>query len=145
MSTKHPSAAVVVREHNGQPFFEAKFRHGGQQVKRRVGPAWLDRDADTREWRPRRGRVPDGSYDERAAHVAAASLVAAYVTEADDREHAEWEREARGVTFREVAHAYLRWLKDVRARSPRRCSTIGACSPSPAFRTSAGRARSPAT
>jgi len=118
MSTKNPSAAVVVREHNGQPFFEAKFRYRSRQVKRRVGPAWLDLDADTGDWRPRRGRIPDGSYDERAAHVAAASLVAAYVAEADDREHADREREARGVTFREVAHEYLRWLEDVKGAKP---------------------------
>ena len=40
MSTKNPGAAVVVREHNGQPFFEAKFRYRSRQVKRLIGPAW---------------------------------------------------------------------------------------------------------
>ena len=118
MSTKNPSAAVVVREHNGQPFFEAKFRYRSRQVKRRVGPAWLDLDTDTGDWRPRRGRVPEGSYDQRAAHVAAASLVDAYVAEADDRERTEREHKARGVTFREVAHEYLRWLEDVKGAKP---------------------------
>lgn len=51
----NPSATIVVREHRGQPFYEAMFRHGGRQIKRRIGPAWIERDADTGEWRPRRG------------------------------------------------------------------------------------------
>ena len=42
-----PNANIVVREHRGQPFYEAKFRHNGQQVKRRIGPAWLERDPAT--------------------------------------------------------------------------------------------------
>ena len=72
MSTKNPSAAVVVREHNGQPFFEAKFRYRSRQVKRRIGPAWLDRNPDTGKWNLRRkGRVPDDHYDQRGATVRA--------------------------------------------------------------------------
>jgi integrase len=118
MSTKNPSAAIVVREHHGQPFFEAKFRYRSRQVKRRIGPAWLDFEPTTGDWRPRRGRVPEGSYDERRAHVAAAQLVATYVAEAADGERTEQERRARGVTFREVAHEYLRWLEDVRGAKP---------------------------
>jgi hypothetical protein len=41
MPAPNPSATIVVREHRGRPFYEAKFRHEGQQVKRRIGPAWL--------------------------------------------------------------------------------------------------------
>ncbi len=118
MSAKNPSAAIVVREHRGQAFYEAKFRYQGRQVKRRIGPAWLVLDAATGEWRPRRGRVPDGSYDDRRAHVAAATLVADYVAQASDLERSERERRARGVTFREVAHEYLRWLADVKGAKP---------------------------
>jgi hypothetical protein len=105
-----PCAAVVVREHCGRPFYEAKFRHQGRQVKRRIGSAWLERDGNG-DWSPRRGRVPEGFLDERRAHVAAARLVASYLEEDSQREHIERERRARGTTFREVAHAYLRWLK----------------------------------
>ena len=47
--------------------------------------------------------MPDGAYDERAAIVAAALLVAAHVTEAANVERVERERRTRGVTFREVA------------------------------------------
>jgi hypothetical protein len=41
-----------------------------------------------------------------------------YVAEAADLERVERERRSRGVTFREVAHAYLAWLKDVRGAKP---------------------------
>jgi integrase len=118
MPASNPSATIIVREHRGQVFYEAKFRHHGRQVKRRIGPAWLERDPDAGDWRRRRGRIPEGAYDERSAHVAAAQLVARHVTEAADVERVEQERRARGVTFREVAHAYLRWLENVRGAKP---------------------------
>ena len=117
MSTPNPSAAIVVRTHGGQAFYEAKFRYQGRQIKRRVGPAWLDPDP-VGGWVPRRGRIADGFYDERRAHVAAAEIVARYVVEADDQERVHRERRVRGVTFREVAYAYLRWLEDVKGAKP---------------------------
>jgi hypothetical protein len=118
MPASNPTASIIVREHHGQPFYEAKFRHDGRQIKRRIGPAWLERDPDAGGWRRHRGRVADGAYDERAAHVAAAQLVSEYVAEAADIERVERERSTRGVTFREVARAYLRWLEDVRGAKP---------------------------
>jgi hypothetical protein len=38
MSASNPTASIIVREQRGQPFYEAKFRYGGRQIKRRVGP-----------------------------------------------------------------------------------------------------------
>jgi hypothetical protein len=59
------------------------------------------------------------SRDERAAHVEAAKVVATHVADAQDQERVECERRARGVTFREVAHSYLGWLKETKGgRSP---------------------------
>lgn len=113
-----PAAALVIREHDGQPFYEAKFRHSGRQVKRRLGPAWLIRERDSARWVPRPGRVRDGFLDERRAHVAAADVVLKYVTETAEVERIEEERRSRGVTFREVAHAYLEWLERVRGAKP---------------------------
>jgi integrase len=113
-----PNTNVIVREQGGQPFYEAKFRHYGRQIKRRIGPAWLERDSSSGGWRARRGRVPDGSYSERAAIVGAARIASEYVAEAADRDRIEQERRTRGVTFREVAHAYLGWLKIVRGAKP---------------------------
>ncbi|MGC2372389.1 MAG: site-specific integrase [Solirubrobacteraceae bacterium] len=118
MPTPNPSATIIVREHGGRPFYEAKFRYRSRQVKRRVGPAWLERNLDTGRWQSRRGRVPDGAYDERAAIIAASRLVASYVAEASDLERAEHEHRTRGVTFREVAQAYLGWLADVAGAKP---------------------------
>jgi hypothetical protein len=112
-----PSAAIIVRVHGGRPFYEAKFRHEGRQVKRRIGPAWLERDG-TDGWRARHGRVPGGFYDERRAHVAAAQIVSDYLAEAADIERVEHERLTRGVTFREVAQGYLSWLEDVKGAKP---------------------------
>lgn len=113
-----PNANIVIREHGGQPFYEAKFRHVGHQVKKRIGPAWLERDPKTGAWVRRRGRVPHGAFDERAAIVAAAELVAAHVADAANAERIEQERRTRGVTFREVAHSHMRWLADVAGAKP---------------------------
>jgi integrase len=125
MSAANPSAAIVIREHRGQAFYEAKFRYQSRQVKRRVGPAWLDLDPTTGAWRPRRGRVREGFYDERRAHVAAAEVVSAYVTQAADEERTKRERRARGVSFREVAHEYVRWLADVKGAKPSTLADYG--------------------
>ncbi len=113
-----PNTNVIVREQGGQPFYEAKFRHYGRQIKRRIGPAWLERDPSSGGWRARSGRVPDGSYSERAAIVPPPGSRASMLTEAADRDRIEQERRTRGVTFREVAHAYLGWLENVRGAKP---------------------------
>ena len=124
MSAPNPSPSLVIREYKGRPFWEAKFRYKSddderpRQVMRRVGPAWLERDSDTGEWRPRRGRPRDGFHDERRAHVRAAELVREYVAEARDRERAERERRNRGMTFRDLAADYLRWLEGERRAKP---------------------------
>jgi integrase len=112
-----PTHFLLLREHNGEPFYEAKFRYAGHQVKRRVGRAWLDR-ADSGEWVPRRGRVTDGFVDERRAHIAAAEIVASYVKDFNESERVEQERRTQGATFREVAHGYLMWLEKVRGAKP---------------------------
>jgi integrase len=113
-----PKATLLVREHRGQPFYEAFWRFQGRQVKRRIGPAWLERDSGSADWRRRRGRVQDGHYDEASAHVAAAQLVSDYLSAAADRDRVERERRTRGVTFREVARSYMRWLADVAGAKP---------------------------
>jgi integrase len=113
-----PKATLIVREHRGRPFYEAFWRFERQQIKRRVGLAWLERDPDSGGWRRRRGRRQEGYYDEAGAHVAAAQLVAQYVADAADRERVERERLTRGVTFREVSQSYMQWLADVAGAKP---------------------------
>jgi len=117
MPSTNPTAALIVREQRGEVYYEAFWRYQGRQVKRRLGPAWLDKDAPG-AWKPRKGRVPSGYLDERRAHVAAAERVTAYLEQARSEEAVERERLNSGVTFREVAHAYLDWLENVRDAKP---------------------------
>ncbi len=103
----------------GEVYWEVSWRHKAadettRQVKRRVGRAWLDPDGEG-GWVKRRGRAPETHLDRRRASVAADELV---------RQVDEYLlREAAGdlpeeVTFRELAHAYLEWLRDVRGAKP---------------------------
>ena len=62
--------------------------------------------------------MQEGFFDERRAHVAAAELVQRIVGDWDDAERIAAEARSRGVTFREVAHAYLDWLEHVRGAKP---------------------------
>jgi integrase len=112
----NPVASVQIRNHRGHPFYEAMFRHAGTLVKRRIGPAWLDQDGEG--WKARRGRIQDGFYDERRAHVAAAEIVSGYMADAANVERVEQERRTRGVTFREVAGSYVGWLENVKGAKP---------------------------
>ncbi len=69
------SGALVIREHKGRVFYEAKWRDsGGRQVKRRLGEAWLARDGHG-QWRPRRGRQLEDFLDEKAAIVEMHRLI----------------------------------------------------------------------
>lgn len=110
-------AVVVVRVGpTGVPYFEAKWRDGERrQVKRRLGPAWVEPDG-AGGWRKRRGRTPDGWLDERGATVAAAEMVSAV-----ERERAaEARRAARDgiATFRRVAREWLAWKREVKRAAP---------------------------
>lgn len=116
MSSSVPTPSLVVREHNGHPFYEAKFRHGQRQVKRRVGPAWLEQRNGV--WQPRKGRVADGYFDERRAHVRAAELAAAHVDELKKAADATAERQGAGLTFRYLARDYLDWLASIKGAKP---------------------------
>lgn len=107
------SLVVAVSRATGDPFYEAKWRSdGGRQVKRRIGPAWLEADGLS-GWKRRRGRVRDGFFDERRATVRVAELVQAHVNEAA----AAKRRANRPITFREVAEDWLLWLVEVKKAS----------------------------
>ena len=117
MSSTKPTPAVVVRVgKDGTPFFEAKWRDTQRrQIKRRLGPAWLEPE-DGGGWRKRRGRVPDGWLGEREANVAAAEMVEQVER---DREQTVQAMEREGIaTFRRVAHEWLAWRRDVKGAAP---------------------------
>lgn len=105
-----PTGALVVVERGDGPVFEAKWRRGGRQVKRRLGAAWLEHDPSG-GWRPRRGRMPEGFLDEKRATARMAALVAEHDALEREIERGERERRERGVTFREVATAWLAYLE----------------------------------
>ena len=118
LSTRLPTGSLVVRTGPlGAPFYEAKWRHDGRQVKRRVGPAWVVRDG-AGGWHRRRGRVPDGWYDEKRATVRMAELVAEHADEVERRAREEQAARDRPVTFREVAADWLEWLEHVKGARP---------------------------
>jgi integrase len=113
-----PLFNLIVREQGQKLFYEVKFRYNGRQVGRRIGPAWLSSGTQHREFQKRAGRVAPGFFDERSAHVRAAEVVAQYVADERNAEALAEERRVHGATFREVAHAYLQWLEDVRGAKP---------------------------
>ena len=49
-SGSDPTGALVVAGRADGPVYEAKWRRAGRQVKRRVGPAWLERAPDDSGW-----------------------------------------------------------------------------------------------
>ncbi len=87
----------------------SKWRRGGAQVKRRVGSAWLEPAAGG-GWQPRRGRVPDGFFDEKRATVRMAAIVAEHDANAAEIERGQRKRRERGATVREMAAAWLEYL-----------------------------------
>lgn len=95
---------------------DPKWRRAGRQVKRLVGPAWLERDGEG--WRPRCGRVPDGFYDEKRATVRMARLIAEHEQAERAIEAGEIERRERGASFREVAAEWLAHLQRERGAKP---------------------------
>lgn len=145
---------VVVADNFGSPYWEAKFRRQGRQVKRRIGPAWLVRsgspDAKPNgksykrgEWIQRRGRPLGGAltHDEAAARVPA--LVAAYeqrLAEVAAKAHAERVEAARPRAFRELAHA---WRSSLDRKGTKPSTLVGydamLAEPGTAFKRGSGK------
>jgi integrase len=115
----NPVGALVVVKTNAGPMYEAKWRRLGRQVKRRIGPAWLEQSSSgAGRWRPRRGRVPAGSFDEKHAMVRMAQMIAEHEQTERAIEAGEIERRARGASFREVAAEWLEHLERERGAKP---------------------------
>ncbi len=110
-TTEIPTGALLVRAHKGQPFYEGKWRDStGRQLKRRLGPAWLEPDSGG-GWRRRRGRVRDGYLDDRRAHVLLAERIVGH------EEELASEPIDRDATFETAARLWLDHLEhEVRAK-----------------------------
>jgi integrase len=113
---------IVATARNGELVYEAGWRHREtdgslKTMKRRLGPAWLER-GENGEYRKRRGRPKPGFLHEAAAIVAKDRVIRAVEHELADAAD-EAKRAAMALpTFREVAHAYLYWLEHVQDAKP---------------------------
>jgi integrase len=112
---------VVATTRKGDLVYEAGWRHRigddvSRTMKRRIGPAWLERSETG--FIKRRGRVKPGFFDEHAAIVAKDKLVRE-VEEALARQESEAALARNApTTFREIAGAYLSWLARVKGAKP---------------------------
>lgn len=122
MEPDTPVGTLVVRRGEGAsavPFYEAKWRSSRdqRQVKRRLGPAWLEAAPDG-GWRPRRGRVQEGFLDERRAHVEMGRVIAEHEAGDAEREERAADAERAGKTFRMLCAAWLHHQEHVNRVKP---------------------------
>jgi integrase len=107
---------------SGQLVYEAGWRHRYpdgtlRTMKRRIGPAWLERAGDGSVQR-RRGRIKPGFFDEHAAAVAKAQIIGEVEDDLAELTAAERREANAPPTFRQVALAYLEWLAEVKDAKP---------------------------
>lgn len=109
-----------------QLFYSAKWRASldKRQMKRRLGPAWLELGPDG-EPRPRRGRVKPDFLDERRAYARMAEVIAQCEDEDARREEIEAERKRAGYTFEKLADAWLDHAREVRGLKPSTLRDLG--------------------
>lgn len=112
-----PYNLIVRAGKSGVPFYEAKWRSGGRQFKRRLGEAWLEVGPDG-GWAPRRGRLKPGFVDERLAHERAREVIARVEGDLADAEAAARENRERGITVRQLAAEWLEWQREVKQVKP---------------------------
>ncbi len=113
MPGRKASGALIVAERGGGPVYQAKWRDSTRrQVKRTLGPAWVDRDGDGGGWRKRRGRAHDGFLDEKDAIVEMRRVI--------DEHEAELvtARPESAPTFDEAAADWLHRLEHVDGVKP---------------------------
>ncbi len=118
-----PAGSLVVERARGDDagglFYAAKWRASldGRQMKRRLGPAWLESGPDGAP-QPRRGRIKPDFLDPRRAHVRMAEVIAACEDEDARRAELDAARERAGWTFDELAAAWLDHAERVRRLKP---------------------------
>src|SRR5207302_7773914 len=113
----NPSARPFIRQRATGPFWYGKWSRNGKPVIRALGCAWAESDGNG-GWRRKRGRAPEGVLTEAEAAARMLALVREHDTEQVLLERDAEERRRRGVTFRELAAAYLDWLENVKGAKP---------------------------
>jgi integrase len=108
--------SLEVRAYKGRPFYEARWRDLNRaQRRKRLGPAWVERDADG-NWVPKRGRVRKDHLDERRAYP----LMAQVIEEHEDR----LLREAPERSAAPFDEAVAAWLEHLRTEKRVKPSTL---------------------
>jgi integrase len=115
--TPNPSARPFIRQRSTGPFWYGKWSRSGQPVVRALGRAWAESDGNG-GWRLKRGRPPEGTLTEAHAAERMLALVRSHDAAQILLERDAEERRRRGVTFRELAGEYLRWLEEVKSAKP---------------------------
>lgn len=102
-----------IRAHKDKPFFEARWRDLNRtQRRRRLGPAWVELDADG-DWVPRSGRIRRGFLDERRAYPLMSRVIEAH--EAGIRQGVP---ENPRVLFPEVVDGWLSFVETEKRIKP---------------------------
>ena len=84
---------------------------------RALGKAWAEADGNG-GFQLKRGRPPEGALTEAQAAEKMLGIVREHHEEQALLERDAQERRRRGVTFREVACAYLAWMEEVKGAKP---------------------------
>ncbi len=111
------SARPFIRERASGCFWYGKWSRHGQPVVRALGRAWVESDGSG-GWRRKRRRAPDGVLTEAEAAARMLALMREHDADQTLLDRDADERRRRGVTFRELAGEYLRWLEDVKGAKP---------------------------
>jgi integrase len=140
--TPNPSARPFIRERATGPFWYGKWSRNGQPVIRALGRAWVESDGNG-GWRRMRGRAPEGVLTEAMAAERMLALVREHDADQTLLERDAAERRRRGVTLRDLAAEYLRWLEHVKGAKPStlRDHRFLLAEPGQAYRRGAGSSR----
>jgi integrase len=140
--TPNPSARPFIRQRSTGPFWYGKWSRNGQPVVRALGRAWAESDGNG-GWRLKRGRPSEGVLTEAQAAERMLALVREHDADQTLLERDAEERRRRGVTFRELAVEYLRWLEDIKGAKPStlRDHRLLLAEPGSAYRRGAGTSR----
>jgi hypothetical protein len=108
-SPPNPTARPFVRQGATGPFWYAQWWRNGKPVTRALGRAWVDVDGSGR-WRRRRGRPPSVVLTDPEAAERMLGLVREHDKQQTLLERDSEARRRDGITFRELAAEYLRWV-----------------------------------
>lgn len=111
------SARPFIRQRASGCFWYGKWSRRGEPVIRALGRAWVE-PSGPGEWRRKRGRAPEGVLTEAEASARMLALIREHDAEQALLERDADERRRRGVTFRELACDYMRWLEDIDGAKP---------------------------